>query len=193
MTETDFTVPKDDLPRALIIAAIKEMEQHGITDLSLRRVAGLCGVSCAAPYRHFRNKEELVLAVIAYINKQWSLLAEQVLAAFADSVRLQLTELCIANVRFWAGNPHFRFIMLMDERGLDSRQLAEKERIFLSIRELTVAYCAERGINGDGISRLYFLLRSLIIGATQMMGSAEYSDTDGFMKMTRSLIEESLP
>ena len=52
------------LREALIIAGLKEIEIHGLTDFSLRRVAAACGVSCAAPYRHFKSKGELILAII---------------------------------------------------------------------------------------------------------------------------------
>ncbi|MBQ9131598.1 MAG: helix-turn-helix transcriptional regulator, partial [Clostridia bacterium] len=47
----------------LIIAGIRELEAHGLNDFSLRRVAVACEVSCAAPYRHFKDKEELILEI----------------------------------------------------------------------------------------------------------------------------------
>ena len=47
----------------LIVAGISELEVHGVTDFSLRRVASSCNISCAAPYKHFKSKEAFVDAI----------------------------------------------------------------------------------------------------------------------------------
>ena len=48
----------------LIIAGADEISRHGLTNFSLRRVAAACNISCAAPYKHFKNKEELILEIM---------------------------------------------------------------------------------------------------------------------------------
>lgn len=55
-----------DLKNALIEAAIPLLAEHGIAGLSLREVARVVGVGHAAPYRHFRNKQELLQAIAIY-------------------------------------------------------------------------------------------------------------------------------
>src|SRR5258707_770154 len=52
-----------DLRRALIQAGLKLLGESGVAGLSLRAAAELAGVSHAAPYRHFRAKNELVAAI----------------------------------------------------------------------------------------------------------------------------------
>jgi AcrR family transcriptional regulator len=52
-----------DLRRALLNAATAILERSGPEALSLRAVAREAGVSPAAPYHHFKDKDELVLAV----------------------------------------------------------------------------------------------------------------------------------
>ena len=47
----------------LIIAGIEEISLYGIKDFSLRRVAMRCNASCAAPYRHFKNREDFIRAI----------------------------------------------------------------------------------------------------------------------------------
>ena len=44
----------------LIEKGIELVNKNGINQLSLRKVAQACGVSHAAPYSHFSNKEELL-------------------------------------------------------------------------------------------------------------------------------------
>ena len=46
----------DTVRDKLIIAGADEISRYGMTNFSLRRVAATCNVSCAAPYKHFKNK-----------------------------------------------------------------------------------------------------------------------------------------
>jgi AcrR family transcriptional regulator len=52
-----------DLRRALVEAALNIVERDGLAALSLRAVAREAGVSPAAPYHHFKDKQELLVAV----------------------------------------------------------------------------------------------------------------------------------
>lgn len=52
-----------DLSNALISAARQLILQKGPNAFSLREVAKLAGVSHTAPYRHFKDKEELLAAI----------------------------------------------------------------------------------------------------------------------------------
>ena len=49
-----------NLRQALIDAGIKIINEQGEDALSLRKAAALCEVSHAAPYAHFKDKEELI-------------------------------------------------------------------------------------------------------------------------------------
>ena len=52
-----------DLRNALIEAGLKIINVSGKDSLSLRKVASACGVSHAAPYAHFSDKESLMEAI----------------------------------------------------------------------------------------------------------------------------------
>ena len=54
-----------DLANALIDAALKAVEQEGEAAVSLRDLAQSLGVSRAAPYRHFDDRDALLAAVAA--------------------------------------------------------------------------------------------------------------------------------
>jgi AcrR family transcriptional regulator len=54
-----------DLPAALLRAAGKILEKEGLEALTLRRLSRRTGVSPAAPYRHFRQREALLAALAA--------------------------------------------------------------------------------------------------------------------------------
>ncbi len=60
------------LKEALIIKGIEMIHKEGIEKFSLRKVAAACEVSHTAPYKHFKNKEELLDAIMAYVMQDLS-------------------------------------------------------------------------------------------------------------------------
>jgi AcrR family transcriptional regulator len=54
-----------DLANALVNAALKLVEQGGAEAVSLRDLTQSLGVSRAAPYRHFEDRDALLAAVAA--------------------------------------------------------------------------------------------------------------------------------
>lgn len=54
-----------DLPATLLQVAGKILEKEGVEDLSLRALTRRAGVSHAAPYRHFPDRESLLAALAA--------------------------------------------------------------------------------------------------------------------------------
>ena len=60
---------------ALILAGLEELNEYGIQHFSTRRVAKACGMSCAAPYKHFKDSHEFIAEILGYINRLYD--AEQ--------------------------------------------------------------------------------------------------------------------
>jgi len=94
-----------DLRNALIQAGLDLLAEGGVQELDLRKVARRAGVSHAAPYRHFADKQ----ALIAAINEEgFHLLAERIrstLREVSDEPVEQLLGVALAYVRFAKENP----------------------------------------------------------------------------------------
>ncbi|MBA2675232.1 TetR/AcrR family transcriptional regulator [Ramlibacter sp.] len=93
-----------DLALALVQAAQQLIELGGGARLSLREAARVAGVSVAAPYRHFADREALLAAVLAEGFRE--------LAAATDAARQAapgpmegVLAVGMAYVRFAAGHP----------------------------------------------------------------------------------------
>jgi AcrR family transcriptional regulator len=54
---------------SIILSAIEIIDEFGIHDLALREISSRQGISEAALYRHFKSKEEIVLAVFDYFSR----------------------------------------------------------------------------------------------------------------------------
>jgi AcrR family transcriptional regulator len=98
-----------DLRATCVSAAMELLEESGETALSLRAVARRAGVSPAAPYRHYADREALVSAVAALGYRE---LAERLAAAHPSPATLeQLTSVGVAYVQFALERPALFRIM----------------------------------------------------------------------------------
>lgn len=70
-----------DLRNALINEGIKMINAGGEEALSLRKLAEKCGVSMAAPYAHFKSKEDLVNSIKEYVTDSFTRYLENAVAA----------------------------------------------------------------------------------------------------------------
>ncbi|HBJ18375.1 MAG TPA: hypothetical protein DDY70_01315 [Clostridiales bacterium] len=143
----------------LLLAGLSEMEEHGEGDFSLRRVAKRAQVSCAAPYRHFRDKEELIDGIFAYLLEKWDLLCREIARAFSEDHARHLTELSLAYLRFWLSNPNYRSVLL-------SRASARRREAFDAPLCRTAEILAHaHGMSTDDTHRLTFAVLSTVYGA----------------------------
>jgi AcrR family transcriptional regulator len=113
-----------DLRAALVRAAIELLEESGETELSLRAVARRAGVSPAAPYRHYDDREALVSAIAAVGYRE---LAERLAAAHpSPSTPEQLASVATAYVQFALERPALFRIMFGEpcDRDNDERVAA---------------------------------------------------------------------
>ena len=79
-----------NMRQLLIEAGIEEINRSGVAEFSVRRVAQACGVSCAAPYKHFKDRREFIAAIIEYVNEQWYERQEMILAQCTGGLREQI-------------------------------------------------------------------------------------------------------
>lgn len=95
-----------DLRRSLIETGIELIHQEGEEKLSLRKAAKKCGVSNAAPYAHFKNKDEFIAAMQQHIMESFTLSLENAAEKYRDdpSILLMLGK---AYVMFFYRNPHY--------------------------------------------------------------------------------------
>jgi AcrR family transcriptional regulator len=142
MPTANATYHHGDLRAACVRAALELLEEGGATALSLRAVARRAGVSPAAPYRHYADREALVSAVAAVGYRD---LAKRLAAAHpAPSTPDQLASVGVAYVQFALEQPAL-FRMMFGEpcdRDNDER-VAATAAVSLYLREI-VARCFPR-------------------------------------------------
>ncbi len=174
----------DGVRSRLILAALGELDKHGVLDFSLRRVAIEAGVSCAAPYRHFKDKDELIAATVDYVIDGWILLSSEILSVFRDDPAAALTELCVAGLRFFIANGNFRTV-LMSARGT-SHALSSFDK---PITDAALA-AASKGKGSDG-EALAFKAITMLYGSIMLVDGG-YESAEAAAESLRRTVESLL-
>src|ERR1700747_2060815 len=118
MSTKTTTYHHGHLRAALVSAALELLEERGETELSLRAVARRAGVSPAAPYRHYADREALASAVAAIGYRE---LAARLGAAHPmPSPPDELASVAIAYVQFALERPALFRIMFGEPCDRDS-------------------------------------------------------------------------
>ncbi|MBR6960355.1 MAG: TetR/AcrR family transcriptional regulator [Clostridiales bacterium] len=100
-----------NLKNELIERGLEYIDKYGVETLSLRKLAEESGVSCAAPYAHFENKETFLFAIQDYITERFMDVLTESSLNCEDRSRV-LIEMGIGYVTFFYENPlyyHFLF------------------------------------------------------------------------------------
>ena len=111
-----------DLRAACLRAARELLEESGGSGLSLRAVARRAGVSAAAPYRHYADRDELLSAVAGEGYRE---LAGYLAGAHPDPETLDdLTAIAAAYVRFAVEHPALFRVMFVEPCDPDHEERA---------------------------------------------------------------------
>ena len=175
-----------NLRERLILGGLKELEEHGIKNFSLRRVATLAEVSCAAPYRHFKNKEDLITAIVDYIKNDWLLLSQQISSIFAIDLPNLIKELSSANVKFWMANGNFLSVLFLIQSSTDPNQKKYLAEFDLPLIDAIKNYAFNKNFSEEKLSNLQVAIPSLIYGAIMLItrGSSTSENLIAQMKST---------
>ena len=129
-----------DLRAALLQASLELLRERALGEFTLREVARRAGVSHNAPYRHFRDKDDL-LAAIAEEGFERLTAAMQSAAGKVGTPFQQLQSAGIAYVEFAQAQPeHFSVMFSIDLR--DNQHGSAKsaaEKCFAELVRLVVA------------------------------------------------------
>lgn len=132
-----------DLRRGLVLAARKVLETDGPAALSLRAVAREAGVSPAAPYHHFKDKNELLDAVA---HDGWRLLHSIMADAKAEGdPQERLLSIAVAYVGFARAHPALYRVMYDAARNKEAlpQHLSEGESAFGALRDTMIEMGAD--------------------------------------------------
>lgn len=162
-----------DLHDALIIAAAELIEESGSDDFAMIDAARKAGVSSAAPYRHFSDRDALLDAVsrLGYYALSSQLLETQ--ANYQAGSAECIIALGKRYIHFVTSHPAF-FDLMWGERGSKVQQILEQEQPELKINGFWLlvnqvrAWCDQEGLIDAEPEDLALKLWSMSIGLSHI-------------------------
>jgi AcrR family transcriptional regulator len=183
-----------DLKAALTDAAVELIAERGVRGFSLAELSRRVGVTVAAPYRHFADRDELLAAV-----------ATRAVSAFADALRAaagpsgpaepRLAAMAGAYVRFAAQQrPLFAVLFGVE---LDKMKYPDLRRAWEAADDL-IESCVMQLCDGDaaGAEALENAVEATARGYAAMLAEGDFGDgpqavqqaTEGASAAARALI-----
>jgi AcrR family transcriptional regulator len=173
------------------------LDTEGYDGFSLRKVAKACGVSHTAPYRHFKDKEELIAAIAAKVLHQFNDCLKAAIAQSPDDVRDQVKEMGSAYVRFFVENPAYLRLLFFSDlfQWIDGKlsdggeKLEKPESTFYE----TINRYANEGSTidpTDALERKALALGAwgLVHGITVLLVQGDFPYDDNYMELVRKII-----
>lgn len=179
---------RGNLREELIIAGIDEINNYGIRDFSIRRVAKTCEVSCAAPYRHFASKDDFIAAIIDYVNELWAARQEEILAQCGDSNQEKLVEICLGFVTFLMERPIYRTILMLHDGDFVNLYHKKQTPLGSLTQALQEDIRLEYPMDADAWQRKVLTLRSLIFGVIILFDGHEFEYNEKTMEYLRFVL-----
>lgn len=135
-----------NLRSALVQAALEAVNQDGHEKLSLRDLANKAGVSTAAPYRHFKNKGQLLEEVVKEGDKEFYRLYSAALRLDIPA-KERLRQACKDYLNFAVTSPNLFRLIFIDPEGRAGHSTGEEPHshsTFMAFEQLVsdVANCA---------------------------------------------------
>lgn len=173
----------------LIKAGIAEINKHGVSGFSIRRIALSCGVSCAAPAKHFGDRNGFLAAIIEYVNSLWRERQLRIIEKNPISIRAQIVEISVEYVKFLVEHPHFRSILMLKDDAFDNIYHKLRGELSSITQRLIAEYCSSIHISDEIRARKQYVIRSLIFGAALMFDNGEMEYNNKSLEFVRYNID----
>lgn len=174
----------------LILAGLDELNEYGVQHFSTRRVAKKCGISCAAPYKHFKDTHEFVAEIFGYVNQQYNDEQTKVLEQCRNaSSREQLVAVSMHYIRFLTEHPAFRRVIMQNFQDCDEEYRVLRGQLSHQTYEVVSRYCEEVGMPEDVRRRKTFIVRAIIYSAALFFDNGELEYSEQRKEEVRALLE----
>lgn len=185
-----------DLKSELISKGLTLLSQEGYAAFSLRKVAAACGVSQTAPYRHFKDKDELVRAILDQAMSAFNESLEAAVGKHPDDPRSQIKEMGVAYIRFFADNPEYMSLLFLSDvklTGTESFPCGEDMHLqpghaFATLFGAVHRYCAACPEKGWDEQELTLFCWGLVHGISVLLARGELPCAGGYEPLVSRII-----
>ena len=176
-----FSKPKaryhhGDLKEALVQAAYALVAEHGAENFLLSDACRLAGVSTAAPYKHFRDRDEILEIVVARAFDELADRSTAAVAAKGEGTLEGIIAMGEAYVTFAAEQQRlFRLMFGQNPQLKKAKDVVDDgKRCFMGVIEQVARYCEVNGLPGDPRA-IAIRLWTFVHGAASLLIDEDYA------------------
>ncbi|MEO0435291.1 MAG: TetR/AcrR family transcriptional regulator [Pseudomonadota bacterium] len=164
-----------DLKNALIIAGAELIETSGSLNFTMADAARMAGVSNAAPYRHFRDRDALLEAVCQLAFYGLGIAASTAASPYQRGSIERIHAIGGAYLHYVTEKAAFYDLMWgdMGARALDSDSFDEKASGFFLLIDAVESYLAAEAINQADVMDVSVKLWSMVHGLSSIKMSGK--------------------
>ena len=185
-----------NLRESLLQAAISLIAEVGPTAFTLREVARRAGVSHNAPYRHFRDKDDLISSVAAEGYRELTAAMRRAAAKHPQAID-RLKHAGLAYIGFALQRPE-HFTVMFDAPGpAEHGESAgpEAKQAFTALVELVTDAQRSKQLPAGDPLQFALLAWTMVHGIAKLAttGRLPYRTTPAILKFASFVIDQSLP
>lgn len=186
-----------DLKQELIDNGLLLLNKEGFEGFSLRKVASMCGVSHTAPYKHFKDKDELINEIIKEVWKKFRLALSEVTKLYPNEPKVQIIEMGKAYVKFMVEEPEYlKFMFLSDNcysiKIKDGKFSGEEAGAFTVFKNTAESFLKEMGLNDQLYVEKILTMWSLVHGIAVLITKKSIEYDGNYLDLVEKMIKNSL-
>jgi AcrR family transcriptional regulator len=176
-----YTYHHGDLRQKIIEAALLWIEKENIVSLSLRSIARNLGVSHNAPYRHFPDKESLLVAIAEIGFRELHNSLQDALANSPDDAQQRVENLGIAYIQYAVENQASYRVMFSDRSENDRKDCSlnqSAEKAFKVLLDAIKAGQQSEVFTAEDCQQLARVCWSLVHGVSMLAIDGQLMESD---------------
>lgn len=176
----------------LMEAALAILARDGFDGVTIRKIADYCSLSVAAPYKHFKNKEDILRQSVGSMIEKWKIREAKIIARYSPDLREQLVRLAMEWIRFVLEKPAYAGLVLADREYLPDSitlpmdSMMDYRRDCLSRLTLTEHWSHEKYL------RTEYMFHALTDGALRQMRSGQLENSSPQWKIIQKCLRNCL-
>jgi AcrR family transcriptional regulator len=185
------------LRKDLIENGLQILNKQGYDGLSLRKVAALCGVSHTAPYKHFQNKDELIMAITKEVTESFKLSLLDIKNKYINDPENQIFEIGKGYVKFMVENPEYlKFLFLAEHSSpikVTSNSLSAYDYSSFNIfKDSALNYLNFIKVDPKDYTLNILTMWSAVHGISILLANKSISYSDDYMLLVDRMLREKL-
>lgn len=187
----------ENLKFELIEKGLKLLDEEGYDNFSLRKVAKACNVSHTAPYRHYKNKDDLILAIALEALHKFNQTLQGAVDKYPNDYKSQIKEMGYSYVKFFVENPEYLRLLFLSDliKNLNNEnheELIDGEHPFMTFYKAIERYISDNQNNAAGTSMdpnaLALSCWGLVHGMAIIIAKKDFPYEGDYLELTRKIL-----